>query len=346
MGPEPASKSSGAGYASPMPGTGADHCWILTDGAAGNERQALALAAALGLAPRTIRLQLRRPLDWLAPRGVLAAGWGVRGPAGQALQPPWPALAIGCGRRAALALRALRRWSGGRSFTVQILDPRIRSACLDLVIAPHHDRLRGANVIGLTGSLNPVDDRWLAAGREAFAAFADLPAPRVAVLVGGPTRAQPLDTAWAGRLLDALAAWQARHGGSILASVSRRTPERLRDQLEAGLAAWPGMFHAGEGTNPYAGLLGWADRIMVSPDSVNMLSEACATGRPVHTLTAAPLRGKLGRFHQDLADRGLLLPLGDDLPAGAAPLRETARVAHEVGHAWRRQARQRGTFGG
>ena len=42
-------------------------------------------------------------------------------------------------------------------------------------------------------------------------------------------------------------------------------------------------------TNPYAGLLGWADRLVVTPDSVNMISEACATGKPVYTFAPRPI---------------------------------------------------------
>ena len=41
---------------------------------------------------------------------------------------------------------------------------------------------------------------------------------------------------------------------------------------------------ARDGANPYAGMLGWADRIVCSSDSVNMLSEACATRAPQASL--------------------------------------------------------------
>ena len=96
-----------------------------------------------------------------------------------ALQMQAPAVAIGCGRQAALATRLLRA-RGSR--TIQILDPRLDPAHWDLVIAPEHDGLAGANVLTLLGSLNPVDDAWLADARTAFPAFAHLPSPRTAVL--------------------------------------------------------------------------------------------------------------------------------------------------------------------
>jgi mitochondrial fission protein ELM1 len=48
-------------------------CFAISDGAAGNERQAVALADAMGLQARRFRLALAPPWSWLAPRLVLGA---------------------------------------------------------------------------------------------------------------------------------------------------------------------------------------------------------------------------------------------------------------------------------
>ena len=71
-------------------------------------------------------------------------------------------------------------------------------------------------------------------------------------------------------------------------------------------------------------------RLVVTPDSVNMLSEACATGRPVHTFVSRPLPGKLERFHQELRAAGLLHDIDARTPPAQTPLRETAAIASEV----------------
>jgi mitochondrial fission protein ELM1 len=115
----------------------------------------------------------------------------------------------------------------------------------------------------------------------------------------------------------------------VLATTSRRTPAAFAASLRDRLAALPCAFWDGGGTNPYPGLLAWADRIVVTPDSVNMLSEACATGVPVHAPTSMPLPAKLARFHAALRERGLLTEPGavrGDVP----PLREAQAVAAEL----------------
>jgi hypothetical protein len=183
------------------------------------------------------------------------------------------------------------------------------------------------------GSLNPVDERWLADGRASCPQFSELPAPRVGVLIGGPRQGMPLDVAGARQLLDRLLVEHEREGGSLLVLASRRTPAAVIDVFRHGLHGIPGLVWAGrdDGRNPYPGVLGWADRLIVTPDSVNMISEACATGCPVQTLVTAPLPGKIARFHQTLREAGLLHALGEPCAATrAAPLRETMAIADEL----------------
>lgn len=301
--------------------------WVISDGAAGNERQALALASALDVSARVLALPLRAPWAWFAPRRIPGGRLALAPRDRAGFEAPWPDVAIGCGRSAALLTRMLRDLSGGNCYSVQILDPRINPRHWDAVVAPAHDRLEDANVLHTLGSLNPVDDAWLASGREAFPDFETLPRPRVALLVGGPRRGIEFDAGLSQRLLDSVRA--TAQGGSVLATVSRRTPPVFAATLRDALAGFPGVFWNGDGTNPYPGLLGWADHVIVTPDSVNMLSEACATGAPVHTVATGPLPDKIARFHAALRERGLLTEAGDMRDA-VAPLRETQTVAAEL----------------
>ncbi len=303
--------------------------WLLTDGNAGNVRQAEALAGALGLdSPHLPELAPRAPWRWLAPRRLPGARHAFGPGLAAALAGPAPALAIGCGRQGALAGR-LARERGARA--VQILDPRIDSRHWDLVVVPEHDRLRGTNVITLLGSLNPVDDAWLERARQQFRALCALPRPRTALLLGGPTRHAPWSLDSLAQALAALRAQVRAEGGSLLATVSRRTPAAASAPLHAAMQGVPGMAWDGGGANPYPGLLACADRIVCTPDSVNMLSEACATDAPVYVLEPQLARGRLAAFLRALQDLGRVRALAGGLePFPVQPLRETARVAAEV----------------
>jgi mitochondrial fission protein ELM1 len=304
--------------------------WSLSDAKAGNRRQADALAQALGVGPvETHVLAPRGPWRWLAPHRVPGCAHAFGARFADALAHP-PTLAIGCGRQAALATRLLRG-RGARS--VQVLDPRIPPDLWALGVVPEHDAVRGPNVLTLLGSLNPVDDAWLAAARAAFPAFAILPRPRIALLLGGSSRHFDFDAQAFDELADRLGRLLVETGGSLLATTSRRTPAAIADQLPKRFGDVPGMRWRGEhdGPNPYAGMLAWADRIVCTPDSVNMLSEACATRAPVQVFAPDAVAGRVRHFLDRLQARGRVRPLGAPWHDDAAdPLRETARVAAQV----------------
>ena len=309
--------------------------WTLTDGRAGNLRQALSLAGALGLeSARNWPLAPRIPWRWAAPHRLPGAAAGFGAEFATALHQAPPALAIGCGRQAALATRLLRE-AGAKA--VQILDPRIDPAHWNLVVAPEHDGLAGPNVITLLGSLNPVDDAWLARARTDFPALAMLPRPRIALLLGGSSRHARFDRAAFDRMA-AIVSGVLAGGGSVLATASRRTDPgvaaALRARMDDGSGdGWQGVAWLGEGDgpNPYPGLLAWADRIVCTPDSVNMVSEACATWAPVFVFEPTGTRGRPRRFLDALAARGRIRPADATLaPFESHPLHETARVAAEV----------------
>ncbi|MBS0194221.1 MAG: mitochondrial fission ELM1 family protein [Proteobacteria bacterium] len=317
-----------------------ERIWVVTDGRAGNERQALALARALGgvtessastmlssdTALRVWRLRAFAPWQQAAPRRLPGSERAFGDEFRLALNAP-PRLAIGCGRQGALATRLLRE-AGAR--VVQILDPRIDPRHWDAVIVPEHDRLRGANVITLLGSLHEVDAHWLQAARLQHPAIGELPAPRTVLLLGGPIRNVPLDARWWRRTAEALRRLHAREGGSVSVCASRRTPAWLIASVRKDLADLPGLrwLDARDGENPYPGLLGWAQRLVVSPDSVNMLSEAAATGADVRIAGAEIARGRHAAFIASLIARGCAQDFDAQAPlTPATVLQELPRVA-------------------
>ncbi|MDR2872517.1 MAG: mitochondrial fission ELM1 family protein [Xanthomonadaceae bacterium] len=301
--------------------------WTVTDHHSGNVRQAQALATALTAHAPHQTLHPVAPWRWFAPYALPGAARAFGPRFTNALSSP-PTLAIGCGRQAALATRLLRR-RGTR--VVQILDPRIGPQHWDLVIVPEHDGLQGGNVIRMIGSLNPVDAIWLENARRQFSRLAVLPSPRTAWLIGGPTRHAPWTAADFEQQLASLADLLRQQGGSIMATVSRRTPLPIRARLRQWQTQQPGMFWQNaeeDGVNPYPGLLGWADRLLCTPDSVNMLSETCATDRPVFVSCTERVHGRLRKFLDTLSARERIRPFDDTLAAfSVTPLRETARIA-------------------
>jgi mitochondrial fission protein ELM1 len=298
--------------------------WVLADPRAGTAAQALGIADRLGVPFRTV------PMAW----GPLASvPWPVPSLAGltpaarAAFRPPWPRLVVSAGRRSA----PMARWLGRQGAKlVHCMRPGAGAAEFDLIVLGRHDQPTDAtNVMPILGACHRMTDSRLAAARVEWASLAALPAPRVALLVGGPVRGQGLEPA----TIAGITAEVAGFAGSILATASRRTGAPATAALAGALAGLPHRLHrwGDAGPNPYAGFLAWADIVVVTGDSVSMLSEALATTVPV--FIADP--GGLGPRHLRL--HGALIAAGQArmLPAAPTPfdrpvLDEAARVAAEI----------------
>jgi len=305
----PEDAASTDGRARQAPPALANGCWLLTDGKVGMENQCLGLAEALGILPVVKRIRVRFPWRHLTPH-LWVAPFAALDPAGDALAPPWPDLLIASGRVTVALSRAIRRASKGRCFTVQIQNPTVGLGDFDLVIAPAHDRLRGANVLETRGGLHRVTPERLADAAAAFAPrLAHLPRPRVAVLVGGNNKAYRFDAEAADRLGRQLADLARETGAGLMVTPSRRTGAESTRILRDRLAGLPAEIWDGGGDNPYYAYLALADAVVATCDSVNMISEACSTGKPVHVVALdGPGSAKFRRFHRSLEADGLTRP--------------------------------------
>ncbi|HJU18656.1 MAG TPA: mitochondrial fission ELM1 family protein [Stellaceae bacterium] len=286
--------------------------WVLHDGKAGMASQALGLAEAAGFPfvekPLKVRLPwlVLPPSLWLWP--LFAAGGAEAG-----LVPPWPDLVVACGRNAAMPALAVRRLSGGGTIAAQVQDPGIGHGAFDLFVVPAHDRLRGPRVMVTAGAVHRVTPARLAAARRRFPALAALPRPILTVLIGGSNRAYRLTLQRLGEIADTIAGVLAATGGSALITPSRRTGAAGAVLLRRRLTGCSAAVWDGRGDNPYFAYLALADAFLVTADSVSMISEAAATGKPVHILDLPGGNAKFARFHEGMCAAGITRPFRGSL---------------------------------
>lgn len=279
-------------------------CWIVTPPARGMKNQAIALAEAIGMPYRDITVDPRRPWTWL-PSGWWPAPLMALGEGRETFAPPWPRLLISCGRRSVPYSLYVRRRSAGRTFTVHIQNPQTALDGFDLVTTPRHDGLAGDNVVPTDGSLHRITSELLQSEAARFAdSLAHLPRPLVAVLIGGPNRYYKFSREDALALGSALASFAATHGLGLAVTASRRSGEENIAILQEALRETAHVFWNFAGDNPYHGYLGLADAVVVTGDSVNMVSEATATGKPVYVYHLPGHGRRFDAFHRLMEERG------------------------------------------
>lgn len=305
-------------------------CWVVTEGIAGTENQCLGVAEAMGITPVVKRIKLRFPWKQLSP--WLDVGHGLSLAAGSdSIAPPWPDLILASGRKAIGIGRHIKRRSGGKSFLVNIQDPRLNPAKFDLVVVPQHDKTRGGNVFVTTAGLHRVTPQKLAEGADMWREkLAHLPAPRVAVMIGGNSRAHTM-TLENARQLAAQLQQLAAQGYGVMVTASRRTGAENTRVLREKLNGNNVFFWDGTGDNPYFGFLGLADYIIVTEDSVSMTSEAVSTGKPVYIAGLTGGAARLDAFHRLLQEQGFTRPFTGELQAWSYdPPNDTIKVAEKI----------------
>jgi mitochondrial fission protein ELM1 len=299
---------------------------------AGTENQCLGVAEALGARPVVKRIGLRQPWRLLSPWLGFECAFTFTG---DALAPPWPDLLIASGRKSIAAARYVRKRNGNKTFIVQIQDPRASYDTFDLIAVPQHDPARGKNIIVTQAAPNRITPQALAAGREDFAALlSPFSAPCIAVMIGGNSKSHSLTDArlaeFAGQLRSL-----AESGYSLMVTVSRRTGAGQRRLLEETLQAPNVYFWDGTGPNPYMGFLAWADVIIVTADSVSMISEAATTGKPVYIAALEGGGTRLDKFHESLLNKGIARRFEGSVGAYSYnPLNDAAFVAGKIRKNW------------
>ncbi len=298
-------------------------CWVITEGIAGTENQCIGIAQALGLDYETKRITLNEP--WLSLSPYL--GFECSHSFEPKIAPPYPDLLISSGRKSIAAARYIKRKSKGKTIVVQVQDPRTSSKYFDLIAVPEHDPLRASNVITTKCSPNKITKEQIDEAKINFPKFGDMPSPRIAVLIGGSSKAYNMTLSITENLTKTLKHLDA----SLMITCSRRTGEANEDVLRDNFDNETNFLWDGKGENPYMAMLGWADYILVTADSASMISESCTTGKPVYMIDLDGGAKRISKMHDNLMRHGALRKFKGKLEKFKyEPLNDAQTVANEI----------------
>ncbi len=261
----------------------APRIWLLIGDKLGDNAQAKILADSLGLPYETRRLLPKQKYVLGKPHFRVSLDHLDLGRS-DPLSPPWPDLVITVGRRHAMAALWIKTQNPATRI-VLLGRPRRWIEKFDLVVTPPQYQIPDLpNVMRLNLPLMRPDKDAIARQVDHWRPrFEPLQKPIIAVLVGGPTRPYRFDKRVASELVAQCTQLQARYGGTLYFSTSRRTTTDITAALVASLPQ-PSVFHAWSSAasdNPYLALLGLADYFIVSGDSVSMMMEVADSGKPL-----------------------------------------------------------------
>lgn len=256
--------------------------WVLKSGRAGENTQLLALADALGWDYQVKQMKYRSGIPYFllksSLRGIYTAQSGIT--------EPWPDLIISAGAKNEPVCRWIRDNADKKVCLIHIGRPWANLKQFDLIVTTPQYRLPQRHNVHIntvpmhyqTNSdiINQAVQHW--APR-----LDHLPKPYTALMVGGHSGPYSFDKRAAQRLVNHVTRIQSLYSGSLLVSTSARTPGHIADYLEVHLPS-PSYFYrwGSSQENPYYAFLTLTESIIVTGDSISMLSEACATLKPVY----------------------------------------------------------------
>ncbi len=303
--------------------------WVLTDGKIGDDVQCIAVASALSLTYEKRVVAPRAPWAWFAPWGPISPHDRPEKPESPINGAP-PDIIIASGRRAIAYARVIKRTKAGRTRVVILKDPRIGRTMADVIWAPAHDRLEGANVFSTLTSPHQASAKITQARANPTGVIADLPRPLLGVILGGPSGGARYGPEQAEAFVSYLQS-AADSFKALAITPSRRTPgafiKVLRDRLfHDNLFIWDG-----KDPNPYHDILASAAALIVAADSHNMMSEALASSAGVYAWRPPGLAKKMAWFVDQLEAAGAVRPLSGAIEAfERPPIDATPEIVAEI----------------
>ena len=261
--------------------------WLLSGGRLGDLKQMRALAQALSWPCE------EKHLTFGFDTMPIAASWFVVPTIRSLMREQLPDLILCSEANCAALAQAIRRKSRGRIKVVALGRPLGHPRNVDLVVTTAQYGLApGPKTVELTLPLG--------VGAASTAKSSDV----TLLLVGGASAPDQLDTPIAEKMLRDVHQATTKTGHRLVVVTSPRTPPNATSALKNSIQPPHEFIAFGDKARPYAALLAEAAHIIVTSDSVSMVSDAVAARRPVSIYRLPSKPGPLQRFSEFLQRPG------------------------------------------
>lgn len=229
-----------------------------------------------------------------------------------------PDIIISCGASLAPVNYILAGENSAKSFV--IMRPSMPGIDkFDLAIIPQHDKPKpNENIVVTTAALNLVDDRYLLKSQELLSAYfkrsgvsIDEKKIVLGVLWGGDTKNFSISEEALTAITQNLNDFITKHNAELMLTTSRRTSRGNESLIKEAFSKndyCKLLIIANEFNMPEAvgGILAFSKILLVSPESISMISEALSSRKYVVVLDLEGLGRKHRSFLSSLASSGYI----------------------------------------
>jgi len=268
-------------------------CWILSDNLVGHEKQSISLAEKLNINYKLIKI---KKINFF--KRNLSSFFNLQKK--NFFKPPYPKIIISCGKNTAYYSKMIKQKTKNKIFSIFIQKPPINLNNFDVVISPKHDKCKGLNVIETQGALTKINSKYIkninkkkppSVLKEKF----------ISLLIGGDSRHHKITKPILDKIIKNLKSIEEQKKIRIFILVSRRTGKKDYLYLKKNLISKNFIFVLPNSKKvSYLNAISFAKAIIVTSDSVSMVTEACSTGKPTYIIDIPTKSKKFSLFIKNL----------------------------------------------
>ncbi|MFL2893943.1 MAG: mitochondrial fission ELM1 family protein [Candidatus Pelagibacter sp.] len=239
---------------------------------------------------------------------------------------------ISCGRKSVIPSIYLKKNSEKKIFNIHIQDPKVSLGNFDLVIAPEHDNLRGKNVITSKGAIHYLTPDEIKNNHNYLADKLNKNHEYLLLVLGGPNKYYDYEDQNLINIFGIIKKILNDNNLQAIVIPSMRTPKKTINLANEYLGP-ENLIINNLDKKAYLSGLSLAKYIIVTCDSISMISEAALTGKPIY-IADIPAKRKDERFKKfrDLfSELNITKNLNEKLEIWTyKSLNETTRIAEEI----------------
>ena len=304
--------------------------WVIFDKRAGTLQQAIAVAELIGLPFKIITPECSK-LNAL-PNFILPAS-SLRIKRKNRLElkniTNYPKIIIGAGRKSAnisCFIKNQAKLENIKIVNIHIMNPQMNFNFFDLIILPDHDKANYCrnNIIRINGAINNINHSTL---EQAVIKFQQTPLyqkidlqaqNKIALLIGGSSKNSIFEPKSMQNLIEHSCKIAKEMSAQLLILNSRRTSNQLNEIIKSSLDGNYYFFDCNDKdfnqNNPYLAILGIANFIIATGDSISMISEALNSGKTIYIFDEEKISTKKHRlFHRYLFTNNYAKKLDDNI---------------------------------
>ena len=282
------------------------NCWILSDNLVGHEKQSISLAEKLNINYKLIKI---KKVNFI--KRNLSNFFNLQKK--NFFKPPYPKIIISCGKNTAYYSKMIKQKTKNKIFSIFIQKPPININNFDVVISPKHDKCKGLNVIETQGALTKINLKYIKNVNKTKKPSI-LKQNFITVLIGGNSRHHKITKPILDKIIKNLKSIEEQKKIRIFILVSRRTGKKDYLYLKKNLISKNFIFVLPNSKKvSYLNALSFAKAIIVTSDSVSMVTEACSTGKPTYIIDIPTKSKRFSLFIKNLIHLKLAYYLKDSI---------------------------------